>query len=518
MTLDTQQPKALWASRFEHGMTEQTLVYTETTAIDDRMIEHDLWGSLVHVLMLAKQGIIGQDDARRIVRWLLPQHELATRGELTLDPALEDVHLNIEARLIDAIGLETGGRMHTARSRNDQVVTDARLYVRERVLDIAREILDFVDELSAAADEEVDTVLLGYTHSQPAQPISYGFWLAAHACCFLRDVSRHLDAFDRVNENPLGACALAGTSFDIDRHFTTRLLGFSEPMTNALDATSTRDFMLETSGVITILMSNISRFADEVVTWCAHEYGLLDVHESFATGSSIMPQKRNPVVAELARAKGGIALGAFSELYTVLKSVKLGYSCDLQQDKPPLWRAIDVALSTTRILRDQLVTSRIEKERGEELCWESFSTATELANELVRGQGVAFRHAYGVVGEIVRALSSEGLTLEDSGRVGDLLREKGIDLDPETIREVTDPQRVLRNATSLGGTAPDAVRAGVRDLRERSAARRKEIDRRSERIDEGRRTSLLAASRFSSGEDLAAVIEDLELETGQEVP
>jgi len=504
--------KALWSSRFTHGLSQEALDYSETTTVDERLVEYDLWGSIVHVLMLTRQQIVRADDARAIVRWLLAQLEAAKRGELTLDPELEDVHLNLETRLIEAVGLRVGGQMHTARSRNDQVVTDARMYVRQQILNIAREALDFVDELAAAAGRETDTVMLGYTHSQPAQPISYGFWLAAHATALLRDVGRHLSAFDRVNVNPLGSCALAGTSFDIDRDFTTTLLGFRAPMTNALDATSTRDFFLETSAAISILMSNLSRFADEVVTWSTHEFGLLHVHDEYATGSSIMPQKKNPVVAELARAKSGIALGSFAELFTVTKSVDLGYSCDLQQDKPALWRAIDAAISTTSVLRNQFLSTSVVRERGMRACWDSFSTATELANELVRTRDLPFREAYRVVGEIVRTLGSEGLGLDASERVAALLRDQGVSMDAEAIRTSTDPGRVMRTHSSAGGTAPSAVEAGLLELSRESNGQRAELEARSDLISRRLKLTLDTASAFAAGDELPSALEGLALE------
>lgn len=492
----------LWSSRFEQDISAQTLAYTETTDIDTRMIQSDLWGSIAHVLMLSHQGIMPCHDGRRIVRALLKLLERAEEGVLSLDVAKEDVHLNIESMLIEELGLEVGGKLHTARSRNDQVVTDARLHVREQLLSLTEEVGRFADDLLTVGESHRESVILGYTHSQAAQPISYGFWLSGHASVLLRDIGRLLHAFDTVNENPLGACAIAGTSFPIDRELTTRLLGFGRTLLHALDATSSRDFMCETAAALTILMSHLSRLAEEIVIWSSFEFHLVAVGDEFSTGSSIMPQKKNPVVAELARARAGSVLGCLVELLTVIKGVAMGYSCDLQQDKPPVWRALEITITTVSILRAQMATLRLNAARAEASCWQSFATATELANYLVAESGRPFREAYQIVGELVKTLSRHEKTLQDSELVQTFLTERGIHISADVLDGVVAPRKVLARQTSAGSTGPNAVATTVMHLREELGRLRNLVSMKADAIGGALKGTREIASRFGTGEEL----------------
>jgi len=499
----------LWGSRFEKDITAQTLDYTHTTDIDARMVRSDLWGSMAHVLMLCHQGIVPSSDGRRIVGTLL---QLLTRAEhdtLALDRAKEDVHLNIESMVIEELGLEVGGKLHTARSRNDQVATDTRLYVREQVLAVVDEVGRLANELLTQADVHRETAILGYTHSQAAQPISYGFWLSGHASVLLRDIRRLLHAYDTVNENPLGACAIAGTSFPIDRELTTGLLGFARTLLHALDATSSRDFLAEAVAALAILMTHLSRLAEEIVVWSSFEFRLVEVADQFATGSSIMPQKKNPVVAELARARAGSVIGCLVELLTVIKAVAMGYSCDLQQDKPPVWRALDTASTTVSILRAQMATLRLSSARAQANCWESFATATELANHLVRSQGRPFREAYGIVGGLVKALSREGQTLQDAATVQAHLAQEGIELHTDLLRDIVAPLQVLRRQTSAGSTGPDALARTLLQLGQELKGLEATAHARAEVVQSAFDRTRQLAGRFSQGEPLETLFGDL---------
>ncbi len=492
----------LWGSRFEQNISTQTLDYTHTIDIDARMIRSDLWGSIAHVLMLCRQGIVPPEAGRNLANALLQMLAKAEQGSLTLDKAKEDVHLNIESILIEDLGLEIGGKLHTARSRNDQVVTDARLYLREQLLLVAEEVARLADELLTQAQEHRESVVLGYTHSQAAQPVSYGFWLSGHASVLLRDIGRLLHAYDTTNENPLGACAIAGTSFPIDRELTTRLLGFSRTLLHALDATSSRDFMSEAAAALTILMSHISRLAEELVIWNSFEFSLVQVSDAFATGSSIMPQKKNPVVAELARARAGSVLGCFVELVTVIKGVAMGYSSDLQQDKPPVWRALDITRTTVSIIRAQMATLRFDAVRAEANCWESFSTATELANYLVRAEQRPFREAYQIVGELVKCLSREGKTFKDFAAVQPFLAERALSVSAEKLFEIVTPRQVLGRQTSAGSTGPEAVASTVRYLRDELESLHASVLTKADAISKAFEGTHDIASRFGAGEDL----------------
>lgn len=499
----------LWGSRFEQDLTAQTLNYTQTIDIDMRMISSDLWGSIAHVLMLCGQRIVPSEDGRRIVCALLKLLERAEQNSLTLDVLKEDVHLNIESMLIEELGLEVGGKMHTARSRNDQVVTDARLHVREQLLVAADEVVRLAEELLTQADSQQETIILGYTHSQAAQPVTYGFWLSGHASVLLRDIGRLLHAVDTVNENPLGACAIAGTSFPIDRELTTRLLGFSRTLLHALDATSSRDFMAEAVAALTILMTHLSRLAEELVVWSSFEFHLVEIGDQFATGSSIMPQKKNPVVAELARARAGTVLGCLVELLTVMKAVAMGYSCDLQQDKPPVWRALDTTLGTVSILREQMATVRLNAARAEANCWGSFATATELANHLVAVFRKPFREAYQIVGELVKTLSRQQRTLEDADAVRTILAERGIDISAEALHEVVAPRKVVARQISAGSTGPAALASTAKNLRDELGRLRASVSAKGQAIRGALERTREIAARFGAGEELPQLLVDV---------
>ena len=455
----------LWAGRFSADITEDVLDYTLTIDIDTRLISYDIWQSLAHCIMLGSAGIIERADSAAILEALLQLNEESSAGDLKLRRELEDVHLNIEAMVIERVGTAAGGRMHTARSRNDQVATDTRMYVRDAVLALMEEIAKFIHDLCAVAEDEVERIIPGYTHSQAAQPISAAFWRLGHGHALVRDLGRLRDAFARLNESPLGSCALAGTSFPINRDVTADMLGFTRPMANALDATSARDFLQEVAAALAIVATHMSRLAEEVVVWSGHEYSLLTVSDSFATGSSIMPQKKNPVVAELARSRTGRVYAALMQLLVVAKGVGLGYSCDLQEDKPLLWDAFDVATSTVRLMRQQTLNLTVNYARGTEICYENFSTATELANYLVTDHDLPFRQAHRIVGEIVSDLVARQSTLRELELVVGLLAEHGVTVSADIVAEVVSPEATIRRNSSMGGTGPAATLRAIELLR-----------------------------------------------------
>ena len=447
----------LWGGRFSADITAEVLRYTETVSVDHRMLEFDLWQNIAHVLMLQAQGINPDEDTTVLLSGLLTLEEQRAAGSLHLDVDLEDVHLNTEHMLISLVG-DVGGRMHTARSRNDQVQTDARMVTREWILDAVEEIASFSDDLFNGEAEEREMIIPGYTHSQAAQPISVAFWKAAHGFALLRDAQRLKDAWQRVNVSPLGSCALAGTTFDLDCSHTAELLGFDALMPNALDATSTRDWTVEIASAAASGATNLSRMQEEIVTWSSNEYALVEVDDSFATGSSIMPQKKNPVIAELARGKAGRAIGALVQLLVMEKSVGLGYSCDLQDDKPVYWPALDSYLETVKICRLQNDTLHFDAIRGFELCWDNFSTATELANALVSDFHLPFRTAHRISGDVVGTVIRRNSTLKDTKLVSRvLLTDHEIELSPQRLDEILDPINTLRSYQSPGATGPAPV-------------------------------------------------------------
>lgn len=487
---------ALWSSRFSGSMAADTLSYTQTTDIDVRMLRHDLWGSLAHILMLCSSGIVDEEVAKSISREIIELLDQAHDGTLILDPALEDVHLNIESRIIGSLDLSVGGRLHTARSRNDQVVTDSRMCVREGLLQIGDALASLIEATLDQAEQQAETLTLGYTHSQAAQPITFGFWLSSHASAWIRDLTRITCALKTTNINPLGGCALSGTSFPIDRGLTTRLLGFDDVLRNALDATSARDFMAEASSACAILMTQISRLAEEIVCWSSFEVGIIQVDDAYATGSSIMPQKKNPVVAELARARTASAIGCLTEILGIIKSVSMGYSCDLQQDKPPMWRSLDIAFQACSIFSGQIRSLRFKSNRAEDNCWLSHSTATELANLLVTRYGKPFRGAYEIVGNLVRHLESEKITLRDTNAVCSFLSDFDIIADQKEVSDCVDPRHVVMRQNSEGGTSPDAVRATIVHLRSELGLKKAIIADMSSKVDNAYSVTMHIAKLF----------------------
>ncbi|MGR8007808.1 argininosuccinate lyase [Streptomyces hypolithicus] len=502
----------LWGGRFDEDITPDVLDYTLTTDVDVRLIFADLWQDMAHVLMLGRQSIIPEATARAILGALLKLWERHERGELVLRPELEDVHFNIEQMVIEDLGRETGGHMHTARSRNDQVSTDARMYLRRVQLDAVAANLALIDELLSFPEEDLLAILPGYTHSQAAQPVSVGFWKTAHASMLLRDVRRLRGAFDRTDESALGACALAGTSFPLDRELTARLLGFGRVLTHALDATSARDYLIESASAFAIGGNHLSRMAEEIVLWSGHEYSLVEVSDAYATGSSIMPQKKNPVVAELTRGRAGRTIGTLVQLLTMAKGVTLGYSCDLQDDKPYLWNAIDTYLSTLRIVVGQTKGLRFNSARGEELCWDNFSTATELANYLVSDRGIAFREAHHISGSLVSALLKRGATLRDTAAGAEILAELGHPVEESVLAHIFSPVTAVTSYTSPGGTSPQSVEAVRAELRRAVDGHGEWLDATRRKLDTAHGATLRAAREIAAGADLAKVLESVAAE------
>jgi argininosuccinate lyase len=490
----------LWGSRFEKDITAAVLDYTQTTDIDERLILSDIWGSIAHVVMLGRQEILIPAEGRALLKCLLGLYEEAGNGTLELNRELEDVHLNLEQQVIARLGLQVGGKIHTARSRNDQVVTDTRLYLREKILHLQAELVHFIEILIHRSGANMGKVMVGYTHGQPAQPVSVAFWLTSYASMLIRDFDRLTHAFTGTNKNPLGSCALAGTSFPIDRPLTARLLGFDGLLLHALDATSSRDFILETVSALSILMSNISRMAEEIVLFSSYEYNLVEVDDAYSTGSSIMPQKKNPVVVELARARCGRVFGSLIHVLTMVKGVPMGYNVDLQEDKPPLWRALDDTLSTVSIMREQMSRLTFNYQRALDLCRANFTTATELANHLVKEKGFSFRQAYQVTGTVVKELIKANKTLADLSAVGSELRKLQVEMDIEQLKDVIEPFQVMDQQVSQGGTSRKSVKEILEVLQGELEKRGDELKQRRQSLEQALTNTLQAARQFCDPE------------------
>ena len=488
--MQTGGSEKLWGGRFSADMADLALAYSESTEADAPMVQEDIWGSQAHALMLARCGIIPEADLREILRWLEFARQEYEAGRMTLQPEREDVHMNVEFYLREHAGPEMGGRLHTARSRNDQVVTDCRMHLRARLLDVQEAVAALQKVLLVLAAEHTETVMPGYTHTQHAQPISVGFWLSGHAAAFARDQQRLGQTFTRVNRCPLGAAALAGTSFPTDRRLTAALLGFDGVEEHSLDAVGDRDFVMESLADLAILGVHLSRLAEEIVVFSTYEFGMIEVHDKHASGSSIMPQKKNPCLAELARGKTGRLVGRLMQSLMTFKGLISGYNRDLQEDKPPLWEALAIAESGARVLAETMRDATLKTERMRELVGKNFATATELANFLVRERGLPFRTCHEIIGSLVGALVKEGKTLDDHERVQALLAEAGQELTLHEIAGVVDPESCLRLQQSLGSTGPEPTAALIVNLE----------DARSDAagVVAERRAALLAARQWTA--------------------
>jgi argininosuccinate lyase len=444
----------MWGGRFASGPATIMEEINASIDFDRRLWREDIAGSAAHCKMLAAQGIISKDDGEAILKGLEQIRGEIEGGSFAFSRSLEDIHLNIESRLKELIG-PAAGRLHTARSRNDQVATDFRLFVRQasEALEAGLEALQRA--LARQALRHAATVMPGFTHLQAAQPVTLGHHLIAYVEMFSRDRGRFADARLRMNECPLGAAALAGTSFAIDRDQTAQALGFARPMRNSIDAVSDRDFALEVLAAATIAATHLSRLGEEVVLWCSSPFGFVNLSDAFTTGSSIMPQKRNPDAAELTRAKVGRILGAFTALTVVMKGLPMTYSKDMQEDKQPLFDAVDNLALAIAAMTGVVGDLRPNVERLKEVAGAGHATATDLADWLVSRLGMPFREAHHVTGRLVAEADRKRCALAELS-LGDLQAVEPL-ITPE-IFDVLTVENSVASRRSFGGTAPENVR------------------------------------------------------------
>ena len=448
----------MWGGRFKALPAEIMEEINTSIGFDKRLAPQDIRASKAHASMLAAQGIITKADAREILKGLEQVLAEIESGKMAYTRALEDVHMNVEARVKDLIGTPAD-RLHTARSRNDQVATDFRLYVRETIdaFDTALAGLQFV--LARKAEAHAATVMPGFTHLQPAQPVTFGHHMLAYVEMLGRDRGRFADARRRLNECPLGAAALAGTSFPIDRHMTADALDFDKPSANSLDAVSDRDFVLETLAAAAITAMHLSRLAEEIVLWATHQFGFIRLSDKFTTGSSIMPQKRNPDAAELTRAKVGRVAGAFQSLLIVMKGLPLAYSKDMQEDKEVAFDALDSLALAIAAMAGMVDDMEPVPDAMQAAADQGYATATDLADWLVRALKLPFREAHHVTGRIVAEAESQSLPLEKLSLKAMQAVERRITND---VFSVLSPEKSVSSRKSYGGTAPQNVRKMAR--------------------------------------------------------
>jgi argininosuccinate lyase len=446
-----------WSGRFTEATDAFVEAFTASVAFDRRLYRHDIAGSVAHARMLAHVGVLTQDECDAIVRGLKEIESEIDAGQFSWSTALEDVHMNIEARLIERIG-DAGKKLHTGRSRNDQVATDLRLYLRDGIDEVTGAIRRLQEALLTVAEREADTVMPGFTHLQVAQPVTFGHHLLAWFEMLARDRERFADCRKRVNVMPLGAAALAGTSYPIDRAFTAKALGFDMPAENSLDAVSDRDFVIEFVAAAALLMTHLSRFSEELILWSSSRFGFIELSDAFCTGSSIMPQKKNPDVPELVRGKAGRVNGNLMALLTLMKGQPLAYNKDNQEDKEPLFDALDTVLGSLKVFADMIPAMGVKRDAMRAAARQGFATATDLADYLVR-KGVAFRDAHEIVGRAVRRAIETGQDLSEMPLAA--LQEFSNAIGPDVFSVLTlDGSVAARN--HVGGTAPEQVRAAIK--------------------------------------------------------
>ena len=449
----------LWTGRFKKTLDEAANAFNASISVDSRMFREDIAGSVAHAKMLAECGIISAADRDAIVAGLEGILADMESSALAPSPEAEDIHSFVEAELTKRIG-DAGKRLHTARSRNDQVALDLRLYLRGRIDELSDEINDLIAALLDVAEANTDAVMPGYTHMQRGQPIVFGHQLCAYAQMLLRDRDRLADCRKRMNVSPLGSCALAGTTYPIDREMTARLLGFDAPCANSIDGVSDRDFAVELAADCAIIAAHLSRFAEETILWC--EFGFVELDDAYSTGSSIMPQKKNPDIAELVRGKSGRVYGDLTTLLTLLKGLPLAYNKDMQEDKEAIFDSVDTVSDCLRLFAPMLRTMKVNRAAMRKAAADGFINATDCADYLTK-KDVPFREAYKLTGGIVAYCIDNGKTLET------LTLEEYKGFSPvfdADVFDAIDLDVCVAKRVSFGGTAPESVKAQISAMRD----------------------------------------------------
>ena len=452
---------ALWAGRFSKEIDAGVNAFNSSIAFDARMYRHDIQGSIAHATMLGDCGIISKEDSSLIIQGLKEILADLDSGKLEFDPNAEDIHMFVEAELTKRYG-DVGKRLHTSRSRNDQVALDLRLYLRDEIAEVRSLVHRFAVALVRTAEQHTETVMPGYTHLQRAQPVTFAHHLLAYVQMLLRDLGRLDDTAKRMNECPLGSGALAGTTYHIDREETASLLGFDAPMANSLDGVSDRDYCIELADTLSIIMMHLSRFSEEVILWCSWEFKFIELDDAFATGSSIMPQKKNPDITELIRGKVGRVYGDLMQLLTVMKGTALAYNKDFQEDKESLFDAVDTWKATIDIFAKMLDKTEFRMDQIEKQLGKGFLNATDIAEHFAK-QGIPFREAHSIVGHMVKMCENKNCDFED------LTDEDLQSIDSRVTKELLGDisiKNCVDARVSFGGTAPSEVRRQIKVGRE----------------------------------------------------
>lgn len=446
----------MWAGRFSKEVSAEVNAFNSSIAFDARMYKQDITGSIAHATMLGEQGIISVEDSKKIIDGLTEILSDIECGKLEFDSNAEDIHMFIEAELTKRIG-DAGKRLHTSRSRNDQVALDIRLYLRDEISEIKALLKKLVKTLCDIASQHTDTIMPGYTHLQRAQPITFGHHLMAYAQMLLRDIDRLDDTEKRMNVCPLGSCALAGTTYDINRQRTASLLKMSEPMSNSLDGVSDRDFCMELGSALSICMVHLSRFSEEIIMWCSWEFKFIELDDAYSTGSSIMPQKKNPDVTELIRGKAARVIGDTMTLLTMMKGLPLAYNKDMQEDKEAIFDAVDNIKLCLSTFIPMLATMTVLKDNMRKAAAKGFINATDCADYLVK-KGMPFRTAYKITGGLVALCISKNTTLEELPL--EEYRQQS-ELFDEDVYKAISLETCVNERKSYGGPSPDSVKTQI---------------------------------------------------------
>lgn len=451
----------MWGGRFSGAPSEVMQAINVSIGFDKNLYRQDIAGSIAHATMLGEVGILSEGEAKKIIHGLKQIETEIENGQFEFKDELEDIHLNIEGRLAEIIG-DTAGKLHTARSRNDQVATDFKLYIRDNIDEINNLLKNLQKTIVHKAEENIDVIMPGFTHLQTAQPISFAHHLMCYFEMIKRDISRFEDARKRLNECPLGSAALAGTSFPIDRNLTAQLLGFDKPTANSIDGVSDRDFAIEFASNASILAAHLSRIAEEIVLWMSKGFDFIQLSDSFTSGSSIMPQKKNPDAAELVRGKSGRIFGALVNLLTIVKGLPLAYSKDLQEDKEPIFDCVKNIRICILAIDGMLKDLKVKKENMYQMASAGFSTATDVADFLVKNLGLPFRKCHHITGLIVKLAENKKCDLADLELV-DLQR-----VEPAITKEIyqfLSVENSVKSRNSFGGTAPEAVKQAINNAK-----------------------------------------------------
>ena len=443
---------AMWDGRFEKKIDSRTNDFNSSIKFDHKMYKHDIKGSMAHAKMLSKQGIIGEDDKEKILKGLEEILEDIESGNLKLDPYAEDIHMFVEAELTKRIG-QSGKKLHTARSRNDQVALDIKMYLKDAILEIQKELKELIATFVEKAEENTKTIMPGYTHLQRAQPVTFGHHLMAYVEMFLRDEERLSQTYNRMDVSPIGSCALAGTTYNLDREYEAKELGFASVTNNSLDGVSDRDYVIELLSDISMIMMHLSRISEEIVMWSSWEFKFVELDDAFATGSSIMPQKKNPDITELIRGKTGRVYGDLMAMLTVMKGTPLAYNKDMQEDKEAIFDALDTVNLCITTLNPLVKTMTVLKDNMKKAAAKGFINATDCADYLVE-KGIPFRDAYKITGSLVKYCIKNDTTLENLKL--EEFKEYS-DKFEEDVYEAIDLSNCVNKRNVVGGPAAEQV-------------------------------------------------------------